>query len=93
MPLGAVIKLYGGWRSKEAICGAKRLAATCCRLGKPWVMIDEMSGLTMYLVLRRQFKHILKQKWEIYEEHSMVTNDDGSGAGGAGGAVAATAAA
>lgn len=96
MTLGAIVVLFGGWTWQPAVVGAKRLAATCAKLGQPWIIEDYMSGLTMYLVLRRRSRHLLKQSWEMFEEHynkdelAAARGDDkakmeGSGTASAGG--------
>ncbi len=91
---GAIVQSFGGFEWQPAINGAKRYAATCARLGNPWMVVDEMSGLQMYLVLKRVYKHVITQKWQLYEDHwNMVGGGGGGGGhpGGGGNGAAATA--
>ena len=80
MTLGAVVKLFGGWKWEPAITGAKRLAAACAKLGKPWITVDGMSGLTMYLVLRKRNRHLMKTSFELFEEHYSKQGPSDGGA-------------
>ena len=83
--LGAIVVMFGGWSWPPAVEGAKRLAATCSRLGPPWVIKDSMSGLAMYLVLKTQFKHVLAKSWSMYEDFWEQEAAGGNGGNGGGG--------
>ena len=62
--LGAVINHLGGWQWGPAIVGAKTLAAKCARLGGKWHKVDEMTGLSMFLVLEQEYSDTLTESWE-----------------------------
>ena len=71
-----LVKDLGGWRCKESIDGAVKLAQKCLKMGKPWVIIHSQTEMIEFLHLKFQFEETFEQMWQCYRCDSQKSGAD-----------------
>ena len=63
-----LVKLFGGWHSKEAISGAIKTAQKCLCMGPPWIFVHPQSELVTYLLLEYSFQEDFEKSWQKFQD-------------------------
>ena len=66
MNFARIVKLWGGWKSDEAVKGAVTAAQKCLCMGPPWLHVHPQAGFVEFLILDFGFDEKFSQAWEHF---------------------------